>query len=102
MQAITDYNRKSKEIFELACPKCKKSATIGVPAFLLAINKQERFYCTDCKSFFIVKIELLEPPARTPDTADLGQTCPACSGVGSYFVGVYRETCSECEGTGHV
>ena len=43
----------------------------------------------------------LDRVAEQRNDAETG-TCPACSGVGSYFVGVYRETCSECEGTGHV
>ena len=36
------------------------------------------------------------------EAVEVGQTCPSCSGLGFYSVGNFDETCSWCEGTGHV
>lgn len=45
----------------------------------------------------------LDPPARTPDTADLGQTCPRCEGTGKYQrLGFPANDCALCNGSGHV
>jgi hypothetical protein len=46
-------------------------------------------------------VERTEPGLTVTDDATSDEKdCPACSGIGHYMVGMYVETCCECEGTG--
>lgn len=67
---ISGYNTYSRTKFYLACPACKTTAEITVPAFLAAINKQTWFVCSDCQARFIVKVELLNDSNLTPLAVD--------------------------------
>jgi hypothetical protein len=67
---ISGYNAYSRTKFYLACPACKITAEITVPAFLAAINKQTWFVCSDCQARFIVKVELLNDGNLTQRATD--------------------------------
>lgn len=62
----------------------------------------ELYICPDCVELAnYCNDDFVTRSAEQRNDAET-RTCPACSGVGNYFVGNFRETCSECEGTGHV
>ena len=85
----------------LECPKCAHTIETELPALVHAMNGNREVFCSGCERKFKLKVELLDPRSPTLREAD-GDTCPSCSGYGSYLVGAYHETCPECEGTGHV
>ena len=42
-----------------------------LPAFITAINLEQKYHCPDCKNTFMFKVELLDRVAEQRDGADL-------------------------------
>ena len=55
---------------DIHCPRCGRLKITTLKRFVEAINDGSPLICGDCDSKFIVKLELLDPPARTSDTAE--------------------------------
>ena len=60
----------SKSKLQIKCPKCGHNTLIDFLEFYIATLEISPFECVHCKSRFNINVELLDPPARTPDTAE--------------------------------
>ena len=104
-QIISVYNGSSETIMELQCPKCNSVVDVNLPKFVMAINKQESFWCAHCWSKFVFKVELLDRVAEQRNEAvtsirgtnDLQPMyeCGNC-GVPRFVHGVILESCPNC------
>ena len=98
--ALDDFDTSHRR----ECMSCHRSGfDDGDWQFVGYDDLAELYICPECvETTRDYSDDLLDPPARTPDTADSGQTCPRCAGKGDYKVGIYHETCDVCAGSGHV
>ena len=69
---MADYAGLLRIDVDIHCPRCGRLKITTLKRFINAINDGSPLICGDCDSKFTVKLELLDPPARTPDTAETG------------------------------